>query len=105
MGFPFVNFTAGLRKPALKPFNYFGPNDSTAWIQGIPSGESTVTPAGTINGTNATFTLPVGSNLVGLYKNGVLQTVNEMYTITGVTITFVIPYTPQTGDELLAVVT
>lgn len=58
------------------------------------------TPTGTINGTNAAFTL-ANAVLAGseeVYLNGLLQTLTSDYTISGSTITFVAA--PFTGDTL-----
>lgn len=62
-------------------------------------------PAGTANGTNATFTLantpsPVSS--LSLYRNGVLQTAGIDYTVSASTITFLSGSIPQTNDFLQA---
>jgi hypothetical protein len=64
------------------------------------------TPTGTINGTNATFTLvnsPTSTSL-HLYRNGQRLTAGASadYQITGNTITFNAGTKPQTGDVLLA---
>ena len=62
-------------------------------------------PTGTVNGTNATFTLAntptAGSEEV--YVNGVLQNsgAGNDYTISGATITFLTGSIPQTGDVVL----
>lgn len=51
------------------------------------------TPAGTIDGANASFTLahaPISGSM-RLYQNGLFQTEGTDYTITGLTITFVTP--------------
>lgn len=63
-------------------------------------------PSGTINGTNAAFTLantPTGTSL-HLYKNGVRQSpgASNDYTLATNTITFNAGNIPQTGDALLA---
>jgi hypothetical protein len=62
------------------------------------------TPSGTVDGSNATFTIstaPTGDIL--LYNNGVLQESSYNYTRAGTTLTFLSSYIPQTGDRLLAV--
>lgn len=64
------------------------------------------TPAGTIDGTNVTFTLanaPVAGTLK-LYKNGMRQNAGagNDYTLATNTITFLAGNIPQTGDVLLA---
>lgn len=62
-------------------------------------------PAGTINGSNAAFTLqytPNPASSLMLYKNGVLMQQNADYTIGGNGITFAAASTPQTGDSLTA---
>ncbi len=63
-------------------------------------------PSGTVNGSNATFTLantPVAGTL-SLYVNGVRQLVGtgNDYTISGNTITFLSGAIPVTGDQILA---
>jgi hypothetical protein len=63
------------------------------------------TPTGTVNGTNAVFTLaniPVPSSDVSLYRNGVLLAIGVDYTMAGNTMTFSANAVPQTGDELAA---
>ncbi len=61
-------------------------------------------PAGTINGSNAKFTvqnLPSPSTSVALYKNGVRQHAGIDYSLSGSTITFMTGSIPVTGDSLL----
>jgi hypothetical protein len=62
------------------------------------------TPAGTINGSNVTFTLantPLPASSLKLYLNGVRQKAGgEDFTLSGATITFV--NAPLTGSILLA---
>ncbi|MBV8895095.1 MAG: hypothetical protein JO051_01180 [Acidobacteriaceae bacterium] len=63
------------------------------------------TPAGSINGSNAVFTLaqtPAAPTDLTLYLNGLLQELGTDYTLSGTTITFASDEKPQTGDELLA---
>lgn len=62
-------------------------------------------PGGTINGTNATFTLANAPNpglSLRLYKNGMLMLQNGDYSLSGKTITFTSGVIPQTGDLLAA---
>ena len=63
-------------------------------------------PAGTINGTNLTFTLlapPKPALSLKLYKNGILLEQNNDYTLSGATITFAnTTVTPQSGDSIVA---
>lgn len=62
-------------------------------------------PAGTINGTNPTFTLAGTPNPVmslKLYKNGLLLQQNNDYTLSGSTITFKASVVPQGNDSLVA---
>lgn len=64
------------------------------------------TPSGTINGTNAVFTLsrtpnPAGSLL--LYRNGLLQKAAVDFNLSGATVTFVAAAIPQVDDILTAV--
>jgi hypothetical protein len=61
------------------------------------------TPSGTINGTNATFTLANGPNPAASLQvnlNGQVQTLTADYTLTGSTITML--RIPQTGASLKA---
>ena len=62
-------------------------------------------PAGAVNGSNASFTLsavPVPTSSVALYRNGVLQQPGSDYNLSGNSIQFLTPSTPQNGDVLLA---
>lgn len=96
-----ANFTGALRKKLLIPFGLFSPGDNLGFLMSVDAAtELTVT--GTVNGVNAVFTLPATTGLLyQVYKNGVLQKPNVMYTLSGNTITFIDPYVPKTGDELL----
>jgi hypothetical protein len=63
------------------------------------------TPAGTLDGTNAVFTLanpPAPAASLALYRNGVLQAQNVDYSVAGNTITFAPASTPQPSDTLVA---
>jgi hypothetical protein len=110
--FPFVNFTAGIRKPALIPYNYFSPGDSVNWIQSIPYPTSFLqTPLlGTINGVNRVFTIGgIFAVIIAVMRNGIVLDPAKAYTSTGVggaTITFTdsSPYIPQVGDDIQAIV-
>lgn len=71
-----------------------------------PNFAAAETPSGTINGSNATFTLansPTGSSLE-LYKNGQLMIAGASadYTLSTSTITFNSGAIPKTGDALIA---
>lgn len=62
------------------------------------------TPGGTVDGVNNTLTLaftPLGSSML-LFRNGLYQTPNFDYTLSGQTITFVNGATPQPNDTLTA---
>ncbi|MGH9657269.1 MAG: hypothetical protein ACRD96_01930 [Bryobacteraceae bacterium] len=63
------------------------------------------TPSGTVNGSNATFTVTnapsPGAGLL-LYRNGLVQKQGTDYNLSGTTITFLAGTIPQTGDVLLA---
>jgi len=63
------------------------------------------TPGGTINGTNANFTLqftPITPGSLMLFKNGVMLRNGQDYTFIGTNITFATNAIPQTGDTLNA---
>jgi hypothetical protein len=62
-------------------------------------------PAGTMDGSNATFTLvsaPSPAASLQLFKNGTLLTVTKDYTLSGTTITFFGTAIPQSGDKVQA---
>jgi hypothetical protein len=79
----------------------------TAWAPySLPAFVDEVTPTGTVNGSNATFSLasvPVTGSLK-VYRNGIRMkgTSGTDYALSGSTITFVTAQIPQTGDVLLA---
>jgi hypothetical protein len=63
------------------------------------------TPTGTANGTNASFTLanpPSPGGSLTLYRNGLVQSNNIDFTLSGSTITFNAASIPRTGDILQA---
>jgi hypothetical protein len=75
------------------------------------SGSGTVTfvdsetPTGTIDGSNAQFTLanvPSPASSVLLSRNGIVLTAGQDFSITGSTITFLANARPASGDTLLA---
>ena len=59
---------------------------------------------GTINGTNAVFTLPSAprSGTLMLYVNGLLMREGGDYTRSGATVTFLAGAVPETGDWMSA---
>lgn len=70
-------------------------NGTAVWME---------TPAGTINGANAVFTLahsPVAGTLM-LYVNGLLMLEGGDYSLSGGTVTFVTAAKPETGDWIRA---
>jgi hypothetical protein len=71
----------------------------------LPSFSDGETPGGTVNGTNATFTLaftPSPAASLDLYRNGVLLKQSVDYSLSGSTITFLTGAIPLTGDSLTA---
>lgn len=63
------------------------------------------TPQGTINGSNASFTLanvPNPSTSLALFRNGLLQSQGVDYTLSANAVTFLSASIPQTNDILLA---
>jgi hypothetical protein len=62
-------------------------------------------PAGTMDGSNATFTLAAAPNPTAslqLFKNGTLLTANRDYTLSRTTLTFFGSAIPQPGDKVQA---
>lgn len=81
----------------------------TAWYRLSPDSSYVFadleTPAGTINGSNATFTLsgiPLPASSLMVYRNGLLQKTGVDYTVSLDRITFVPGAIPQPGDLLQA---
>jgi hypothetical protein len=92
MGFPLVNFLAGLRKPALIPFNYFSPGDSISWIESIPGGVTS------INGLTGAVEIIAGSGITINTSSPNIQVVGNPLTlssltgtINGVNLVFTVP--------------
>jgi len=78
--------------------------DGTTGPCGQPAWSDAEVPAGTIDGTNNTFTLgntPLGSSLM-LFRNGLYLTANSDYMLDGSTLQFVPGAIPQPGDTLAA---
>jgi hypothetical protein len=102
-----VNFTASGRKGSLIPFGLFSPDDNLGFIYSITSGTGgTPQPlTGTINGVNRIFTTPTAViNGLAVYRNGILQDPALSYSLSGNTVTFNAANIPQTGDDLVAIV-
>jgi hypothetical protein len=62
-------------------------------------------PSGTVDGSNATFTLaeaPWPSSSLQLFRNGVLQRSPDDYTLSDNTVTFLAASIPKTGDQIQA---
>ena len=60
-------------------------------------------PTGAINGANSIFTIattPTTASSVMVFRNGILQSLNSDYSLTGKTINFATGSLPQTGDNL-----
>lgn len=71
----------------------------------LPLFSDAETPGGTVNGSNAAFTLlfapsPVDSLI--LFRNGLLQTHGVDYSLAGNVVTFLAGSLPQTGDAMIA---
>lgn len=78
--------------------------DGTTGLCAPPTFSDAETPSGTLDGTNNTLTLanaPLGLSLM-LFRNGLYQTPNFDYTLSGSTVTFVAGAIPQPGDTLTA---
>jgi hypothetical protein len=78
--------------------------DGTTGPCGQPTYSDAETPGGIVDGVNNTLTLantPLGASLL-LFRNGLLETGNFDYTLTGQAIQFVAGAVPQPGDALAA---
>lgn len=74
-------------------------------LSSLPSFVDQETPAGLVNGTNASFTLsnaPAPPASLQLFRNGVMQQMGTDYTLAGNIITFQAGAIPQPGDVLSA---
>lgn len=102
-----VNFCAALRKPMLLSSGFYSPGDATSWIASLTTGG---TGAGTQTGFNqspngvlVTFTPTTAfTNGLFVYLNGVFQTLNVSFSISGANVIFATA--PQAGDVLQAIV-
>jgi hypothetical protein len=81
----------------------------TAIVNGLSAGTISTAfadgevPTGTLNGTNATFTLahtPVAPSTLTVYRNGVLLSNGVDYNVSGANITFIGSQVPQSNDVL-----
>lgn len=102
-----INSTGDIEAAAGDPTDCVRVDGSTSAcaVVNAPDYFDNETPAGLINGTNATFTLanapqPVGS--LQLYRNGLLLRTGTDYSVTANTIHFLTGAVPQTGDLLTA---
>jgi hypothetical protein len=73
-------------------------------VSGPSSALQAVALSGTVDGTNAVFTVQAYNTTCIVLKNGVIQTVNVMYRVVGTTVTFLDPYIPQVGDAIWALI-
>jgi hypothetical protein len=72
---------------------------------GAPAFVDADSPSGIVDGANTVFglsTAPAPAGSVAVYRNGMLQKIGQDYTLSGSTIAFAVPATPQPGDTLLA---
>jgi hypothetical protein len=82
--------------------------DGTSGPCGDPNAPSFVdgdSPAGIVDGANATFTLtsaPSPASSLAIYRNGLLQKLTQDYAFSGRNVVFVAAAIPQPGDTLLA---
>jgi len=82
-----------------------GPCGSASGGSAGPNFTDEEIPAGTLDGTNVTFTLsavPTPASSLALYRNGVLQKAGLDFNLSGNIIQFLVVSTPQPGDTLLA---
>lgn len=80
---------------------YYRTNGSST----LPTFVDDEVPAGTVDGSNLTFTLSAAPNPIlslRIYKNGMLMQQHGDYSISGTTVTFVSASAPRTGDALAA---
>lgn len=102
----FNNFLASSRRPFLVPFGLFPSGSDLSWIASYGSVPPMVTPSGTVDGVNATFSTGVPFSDAWVFLNGQLQTPGVDYTVdpTGGLIVFQSASVPRTGDKVLAMV-
>ncbi len=86
------------------------PDGSVSWqpfpaVPGQPNYADSETPAGTVDGVNAAFTLahaPNPAQSLHLHRNGIRLTAGADYTLAGASITFVSGAIPEAGALLTA---
>lgn len=100
----FKSFMAAARKPNFIPFGLFPRGSDLSWIAANPMMPNLITPDGTQNGTNDTFTVDAQFTDVWLFKNGQLQTQGTDYTFNGDTgtITWAAASIPGPSDVVKA---
>ena len=87
------NFMAASRRPNMHAFGLFPASQDLSWIEAHGLEISLGTVTGTVDGTNATFTIPERPVNVDVYVNGL-----RMNRTAGVDYTF----TPLTGTIVFA---
>lgn len=77
----------------------------TTGVGSVPQFIDATTPAGSINGVNQVFTLPVTpfpASSLQMYRNGLMAKAGIDFTLAGTTVTFLPGAVPQSGDSLSA---
>ncbi len=107
MAFQFKSFKAMIRKPYMSLVPLFPANSDLSWIPdanlSYPTQYSSAggTVTGTINGSNATFTVAAALHDAIVVLNGATLTPTVHYTHSANTIVFLAPYIPQPGADIL----
>jgi hypothetical protein len=101
-----VNATGALETVTGSPSDCVHVDGTSGTCGGTsPAFNDNETPAGVVDGSNASFTLaavPNPATSLVVFRNGVLQKVGQDYSLTANTIQFVAGAVPQPGDTLLA---
>ena len=102
----FVNSTGAMETVAGTPTDCVRVDGSSGPCGGTqPNFVDGAAPAGLVDGANTTFTLsgvPSPAASLTVYRNGMLQTPGQDYTLSGNQILFVAAAVPQPGDTLMA---
>lgn len=82
------------------PFGMFPQGADLSCFPSYSGPPDTEVPNGTINGTNAVFTLSRVPTVVSVFKDGIKLKAGTGYILSGNTVTFQAGYIPQSGDTV-----
>jgi len=96
----FKNFQAASRRPCLIPFGLLPQGSDLSWIPSYGNAPDDEVPAGTVDGTNAAFTVSRPFTKISVFLNGLKLKEGTGYDVAGLVVTFKAGYIPQSGDTV-----